>query len=286
MKLPNVLLGERLLGFLKEDAGMGDITTEAIVPPGLKAKAQIIVKEPCVIAGLSEAKALFGMLDVKFVESVNDGDEVDSGTVIAEITGLAGALLTAERTVLNMLVRMSGIATATRRFLKRVRKDKRDIRIAATRKTAPGLRYFDKRAVEIGGGDTHRLRLDDAYIIKDNHIAIAGGIKEAARRVRSATSFAKKIEIEVKTAEEALEAAQLGVDIIMFDNMTPEKVRESMEILEKNGLRDKVLVEVSGGVSEENITEYAENGPDIISVGALTHSVKAVDVSLEIVKTY
>jgi len=282
--LPKVVLRERLLEFLKEDVGMGDVTSEAIVPLGLMAKAQIVTKEQCVVAGLSEAKTLFEMLDLKILRSVKDGDEVEAGAVIAEITGEGRAILTAERTALNLLTRMSGIATATRRSVEKMRESGCDVRIAATRKTAPGLMYFDKRAVEIGGGDTHRFRLDDAVLIKDNHIAVAGGVEEALKRARSATSFAKKIEVEVRKPEEALEAAQLGVDIIMLDNLSPDKVRQSIEALKRNGLRDKVLVEVSGGVTEENTTEYAEAGPDVISVGALTHSVKAVDMSLEIVR--
>lgn len=285
MELPKVLLREKLSDFLKEDIGMGDITGEAIAPPGLKAEAHIIAKEPCVVAGLPEIETLFKMLDIKVVRSVNDGDEANQGAVIAEITGEGRAILTAERTALNILTRMSGIATTTRRLLERAKKHKKDVRIAATRKTAPGLRHFDKRAVAIGGGDTHRFRLDDTVLIKDNHIAIAGGVEEAIRRARSATSFAKKIEIEVKKPEEALKAAQMGVDIIMLDNMTPEKVKGSIETLKENGLRDSVLIEVSGGVTEENVTEYAETEPDIISLGFLTHSVKAIDMSLEIVKT-
>lgn len=284
LELPNVLLREKLLEFLKEDVGMGDITAEAVAPLGLEVKAQIIAKEPCVVAGLSEVKALFEMLDLKVVKLVNDGNEAKPGTVIAEIIGECRTILTAERTALNILIRMSGIATVTRRLIKTLGKSNGGSRIAATRKTAPGLRYFDKRAVKIGGGDAHRFRLDDAVLIKDNHIVIAGGVEEAIKRARAASSFTKKIEVEVKKPEEALKSAQLGVDIVMLDNMTPEEVKESIKYLKENGLRDKVLIEVSGGANEENITEYAEAGPDIISLGALTHSVKAVDMSLEIVK--
>ena len=283
MELPKIMLHERLLEFLKEDIGMGDITSE-IIKVGTTVKAQIIAKESGVVAGLCEVKTLFEMLNVKTAKSVTDGDDIEAGTIIAEIAGDSRAVLMAERTALNIMVRMSGIATATRRLLNKVKKHERTIRIAATRKTAPGLRYFDKKAVAIGGGDTHRFRLDDAVLIKDNHIAVAGGLENALREVRSKISFTKKVEIEVKKPEEALKAAQIGVDIIMLDNMTPEKVKESMEILKKNGLRDKVLIEVSGGVTEENINRYAETRPDIISLGSLTHSVKGIDMSLEIVK--
>jgi len=278
LELPGIMLREKLLEFLEEDVGMGDITAETIAPIGQKVKAHIVAKEPCVIAGISETGTLFEMLQIKIGKSVKDGDEVKPGTVIMEIKGEARSILTAERTALNILMRMSGIATATRNLVKKAA----GIRIAATRKTAPGLRYFDKRAVEIGGGDTHRLRLDDMILIKDNHIAIAGGLEEAIRRAKSARSFTKKIEVETKSPEEALKAAQLGADIVMLDNMTLRKIKESIENLEKSGLRDRVLIEISGGVTEENITDSAEAKPDIISVGALTHSTKAVDMSLEI----
>ena len=284
MELPSALLREKLLEFLKEDIGMGDVTSEAIVPAGARVEAQIMAKEPCVVAGLYEVKTLFEMLNIEIVESVSDGDEVDAGTVIAQIAGDSRTVLTTERTALNILVRMSGIATATKRLVSKVMMQGRAIRIAATRKTAPGLRYFDKRAVAVGGGDTHRLRLDDAVLIKDNHIVVAGGVENALRKVRSTISFAKKVEIEVKKPEEALTAAQLGADIIMLDGMTPDEVRESMELLKRNDLRDRVVIEVSGNITEENIAEYAELNPDVISLGALTHSVRAVDMSLEIVK--
>ena len=155
--------------------------------------------------------------------------------------------------------------------------------IAATRKTAPGLRYFDKRAIVVGGGDPHRFRLDDQILIKDNHIAIAGDIENALKRVRSSASFSKKVEIEVKTFNQAVKAARLGADIIMLDNMTVDEAREVINTLRRLRLRDKVLIEISGGVKEENIVEYAELKPDIISIGELTHSVKSIDMSLEII---
>jgi len=282
LELPMALLREKLLEFLKEDVGMGDITTAAVVPAGVQVNAQIIAKESCVVAGLHEVKTLFEMLGVETVKSVSDGEEVSSGAVIAEFVGDARAILTAERTALNLLMRMSGIATATKRLLQKVKG--KNLRVAATRKTVPGLRYFDKKAVVIGGGDSHRLRLDDAVLIKDNHIAVVGGVENAVKKARSVTSFSKKIEVEVKKPEEALKAAQLGADVIMLDNMTLEEVKESIKLLERNNLRDKVVIEVSGNITEDNIAEYAELGADVISLGALTHSVKAIDMSLELVK--
>jgi len=282
LRIVKSILRERLLGFLKEDLGMADITTEAIVPDEVKAQAQIIVKEDAVIAGLYEVSILFGMIDASFQTKVEDGAEVSSGTVLAEISGKARDILSVERTALNILMRMSGIATLTRKLVKMIREAGLDVRVAATRKTAPGLRFFDKKAVMIGGGDPHRFRLDDAILIKDNHIRIAGGIKEAIRRARLATSFSKKIEVEAQTEEEALEAANLGADIIMLDNMTLDEAERTLKKLQDAGLRNSVLIEISGGISENNLLDYARLKPDVISLGFLTHSVKAVDISLEV----
>jgi len=282
LKTINPILHERLMDFLREDIGMGDVTTEAIVPAEAEVQAQIIVKEPAVIAGLYEASILFEMVGVSFQARVEDGAEVAAGTVIAEIKGRARAILSAERTALNILMRMSGIVTLTRRFVKMIREAGLNVKVAATRKTAPGLRFFDKKAVLIGGGDPHRFRLDDAFLIKDNHIRIAGDVKEAIRRARLAASFSKKIEVEVQTIEEALEAAKSGADIIMLDNMTVEEAEQTITALEAEGFRDKVAIEISGGITETNLLEYARLKPDVISLGFLTHSVKAVDISLEV----
>jgi len=284
LKMPKVVLQEKLMEFLREDVGFGDITTDAVVPAETKIRAQIIVKEPAVVAGISEIRSMFKMLDIKFAAAVEDGEEVSSGTVIGEVEGSGGTVLMAERTVLNILMRMSGIATATRRLLKKIQRERFAVRIAATRKTAPGLRYFDKRAVLIGGGDPHRFRLDDAFLVKDNHIKIAGGIEESVKRIRSVASFSKKIEVEAKTTSQAVEAAKLGVDIIMLDNMTLEEAEKTIKALNDLGLRDNVLIEISGGVTEENLLDYAKLKPDIISLGSLTHSVKAIDISLEVVE--
>jgi len=277
------VLNEKLISFLREDIGMGDITTEAIVPAETEIRAQIIVKEPAVIAGIFESSLLFDMIGVRFQARVKDGAEVAAGTILAEIEGRGRAILSAERTALNILMRMSGIATATRRLVKMIREAGLNVRIAATRKTAPGLRFFDKKAILIGGGDPHRFRLDDAFLIKDNHIRIAGGIGEAIRRARLAASFSKKIEVEAQTREEALEAAKSGADIIMLDNMTLEEAEQTFKALETEGLRNKVTIEMSGGINESNLLEYARLKPDVISLGSLTHSVKAIDISLEVI---
>jgi len=282
--MEKAILRERLMEFLREDLGMGDVTTEAVVPVEVMVSAHIIAKEPMVVAGLYETSVIFEAIGVDFKAKVRDGEKVDAGTVLAEVYGRARDILSAERTVLNILMRMSGIATQTRRLVETVRRAGFNVRIAATRKTAPGLRLLDKRAVVIGGGDPHRFRLDDAVLIKDNHVRVAGGVREAIRRARSAASFSKKIEVEVQSLEEALESAECGVDILMLDNMSVEEAKRTIKALEDRGLREKVIIEVSGRIDEKNILEYAKLGPDVISVGALTHSVRAADISLEVVK--
>ena len=282
LRVPDALLREHLLGFLKEDVGFGDVTTESLIPEGIAVTARIVAKEPMVAAGVLEVTVLFETVGVEVVRSVDDGSEVSPGETVIEVRGDARTILTVERTALNLLMRMSGIATATRRLVNKIREAGFDTRIAATRKTAPGLRYFDKRAVVLGGGDPHRSGLDEAVLIKDNHVAVLGSVAEAVRKARSAVSFTKKVEVEVRTPEEAVEAARSGADIIMLDNMPVAEAERAMELLKAEGLRGNVLVEVSGGITEENVLEYAELRPDVISVGSLTHSVKAVDLSLEI----
>ncbi|MEM2272891.1 MAG: carboxylating nicotinate-nucleotide diphosphorylase [Candidatus Bathyarchaeia archaeon] len=284
MNLPETLLREKIKSFLEEDIGLGDVTTEIVVPKGIKVRAQIIVKEPSVVAGLNEAKIIFDVVGARFLANVEEGDEVPPGTPIAVVEGDGRCILLAERTVLNLLSRMSGIATETRSLIKKVREAGFNVRIAATRKTAPGLRYFDKRAVIIGGGDPHRFRLDDQILIKDNHIVIAGGLEEALKRALSSASFSKKIEVEAKTVDEAIKAARLGADIIMLDNMSVDEVQKVVNALKDLGLRDKILIEVSGEITKDNILEYVRLGPDIISVGAITHSVKSIDMSLEVIE--
>ncbi|RLI11032.1 carboxylating nicotinate-nucleotide diphosphorylase [Candidatus Bathyarchaeota archaeon] len=264
---------------------MGDLTSELVVPEGAWAVAEVVAKEGGILAGVREARAAFELLGARILEAMEDGSPVRPGDVVMRVEGPARALLAAERTALNFLMRMSGIATATAELLRRAREANPRVRVAATRKTAPGLRYFDKRAVELGGGDTHRLRLDDCVLIKDNHIAVVGSVAEAVRRAREAVSFTKKVEVEVERPEEALEAAKAGADIIMLDNFTVEEVEKALRLLEEAGLRDRVLVEVSGRIRPENVADYARAGVDIISSGYITHSARALDFSMRIVSS-
>jgi nicotinate-nucleotide pyrophosphorylase (carboxylating) len=284
MMMPKKVLLDEFRRFLIEDVGQGDVTTDAVVPQGTDVRAQIIVKEPAVVCGVYEAEVFFEMLGVNFSGKARDGDDVAAGTVVAQVEGDGRSILRAERTVLNILMRMSGIATETRRIVKEVQKSSHNVRIAATRKTAPGLRYFDKKAIIVGGGDPHRMRLDEAILIKDNHIMIAGGIHEAIERARSSAGPSKRIEVEAKTKEQAIEAAGMGADIVMLDNMTLKEAAETMKELAARNLREKVSIEISGGITPENVISYAKLEPEIISLGSLTHSVKAVDISLKVVE--
>ena len=284
MFLPSRIIEEKLRSFLKEDLGQGDITTHLLIPEKVMVQAEIIAKETGVAAGIEEALILLESLGIKAKPLVKDGQKIAKGKVLIKIKGNAKNILASERTVLNLLARMSGIATFTNRIVRKIRKAGYKTVIACTRKTAPGLEYFDKKAVLLGGGDTHRLHLDDMILIKDNHVAIVGNVKEAVKLAKKQASFSKKIEVEVSDVNEAIEAAKAGADIIMLDNFTPEKVKDAINRLKKENLRDKVLIEASGGINEKNIINFAAAGVDIISLGALTHSAKALDISLEIRK--
>jgi len=284
MFLPRKIIEEKLYEFLKEDLGQGDVTTSILIPDGTKVEAEIIAKESGIIAGIEEAKILLEGLGVKVEAKVKDGQKISSGKIIMKLEGDAKTILAAERTVLNLISRMSGIATKTNKIIRKVRAVGYKTIIACTRKTAPGLEYFDKKAVWLGGGDPHRLHLDDMILIKDNHIAVIGNVKEAIKIARRKASFSKKIEVEVSSVNEAVEAAKAGADIIMLDNFTPKQVREAIKRLNAEGIRDKLLIEASGGISERNFLEFASAGVDIISLGILTHDVKALDLSMEIKK--
>jgi len=277
-----VLTEEKIREFLREDIGYGDITSAALLEDGLQARAAILFREDGVAAGLEEAAAVFALLGCTVKLLGEDGGRVGSGSVVMEVWGPADAILAGERTALNLLGRMSGIATAVAAAVSKAYPANPNIRIAATRKTTPGLRDLDKRAVELGGGDTHRLRLDDCVLIKDNHLRLGLSVGEAVARARQRASFTKKVEVEVVSLEQVLEAAEAGADIIMFDNMTPSEIRRCINALSERGLREGRLLEASGGITLENVEEYAATGVDILSMGCLTHSVRSLNVKLEL----
>ena len=270
-------VSESIRRALEEDIGSGDVTTDSIVPANASLRGRIIAKQTGVVAGLDVADAVFRALDqrITFTPQVVDGARVETRTVVAEVAGPARALLTGERTALNFLGRISGIATLTRQFVDAV--SGTNAVILDTRKTAPGLRFTDKLAVRLGGGQNHRTGLFDMVLIKDNHIDFAGSITAAVTRVREA-GVKVEIEVEARTLDDVREALALGVERILLDNMTFELMREAVQIC-----AGQAKLEASGNVSLESVLEVARTGVDFISVGALTHSPKVFDVSLEFV---
>lgn len=265
---------------LKEDLGRGDITTQSVVRGGLRARGRFLAKQDFVLCGLEIAEAVFGALDnaIGLESRVYDGDDISAGDEFAKIEGPAAALLTGERTALNIMQRLSGVATLTRAFVTRV--EGTGARITDTRKTTPGLRLLEKYAVTIGGGFNHRFGLDDGVLIKDNHIALAGGVRRAVELARLSASHLMKIEVEVASQAQLREALAAFADVIMLDNMSLEEARESVKLIRDNN--PAISIELSGGVSLDNVREFAECGVDLISVGAITHSAPAVDISLKI----
>lgn len=259
---------------LKED-GI-DITSK--FTPNKVVKAEIKAKEEGVMAGNYELRIFFETFNIKVLKAMNDGEIFKKNDVLFLIEGYSREILNIERTALEILTRMCSIATITRMFCEKVKNYK--VKIAATRKTTPRFRYFEKRAVEIGGGDTHRLNLEDMVLIKDNHLVMFNNdIEKALKSARENTSFSHKIEIEVRNKEQALISAKYA-DIIMFDNMTPNEVKECVEEIRK--INKNVILECSGRINFENVEDYAKTGVDVISIGMLTHSLKAIDISLEI----
>ncbi len=275
--IPDFMIRRKLEEYLEEDLFYGDATRveNRIV------KAVIVSKDTGILAGVRVAGIAFEMLGVDVLNSLSDGEGIREGDVVMEVEGAATSILMLERTVLNVIARMSGIATATAEMVEKARSANPKVRIAATRKTTPGFRVFEKMAVEIGGGDPHRLGLGDCVLVKDNHAAVAGSLVRAIR-IAKAASFTKKIGVEVRSIEEALVAAREGVDIVMLDNFCVEDVRRTVKLLEAEGLRSAVILEASGGITPENVAEYAEAGVDVISSGYITHSARALDFSLRV----
>jgi nicotinate-nucleotide pyrophosphorylase (carboxylating) len=284
MFMPRKVLEEKLKQILAEDIGQGDVTTAAVVPSGLTAEAAVIAKEAGIAAGIEEAVILAESLGLSVKTEVADGEKIRKGQVIVKISGDARTILSAERTMLNLLSRMSGIATTTRNLTEKLRSSGLKTKVACTRKTAPGLLYFDKKAVQIGGGDTHRLHLDDLVLIKDNHIAVAGGVAKAVEIAKERVSLSKKIEVEVTKVEDVMIAVEAGADIIMLDNFSVSQIEKAVTLLKKTKMYGKILLEASGGIRGETLVKFGSTGVDLISLGELTDSTKALDISLEIVK--
>jgi nicotinate-nucleotide pyrophosphorylase (carboxylating) len=262
---------------LEEDLGRGDVTSEAIFAADEQAEGAIVAKEPLTVAGMAVVQAVFVRVgaDTRFAAQVADGAVVAKGAVVATVAGRTGALLGAERTALNFLQRLSGVATLTRQFVDAVAGTR--ARICDTRKTTPGWRGLDKLAVVAGGGVNHRADLASGVLIKDNHVAAAGGVKAAVERARQRAPHSLRVEVEVTRIDQIDEALGAGAEVVLLDNMDAELVRRSVE-----RIAGRALVEVSGGVNLQTVRAFAEAGPDRISVGALTHSARAVDLSLEV----
>ncbi|HKZ59927.1 MAG TPA: carboxylating nicotinate-nucleotide diphosphorylase [Candidatus Thermoplasmatota archaeon] len=267
--------------FLDEDVGRGDITSELVVPRKAKARGRIVAKRACVVAGLEEAGTVFRELGLTFDAKARDGARVSRGEVVAKVRGRARSLLKGERVALNILQRMSGIATLTRATVEAGRRANPRLIVAATRKTTPGFRAFEKRAVALGGGDPHRFALDDMVLVKDNHLAVVGGVERAMAALgpRGGKTFTKKVEVEVSNLEDALKAAELGADIVMLDNFPARSLGRAYRALKAR--YPGVLVEVSGNIDASNIAKVAPFA-DIVSCGSLTHSAPACDFSLEV----
>ncbi|WP_337465509.1 carboxylating nicotinate-nucleotide diphosphorylase [Acidaminococcus timonensis] len=275
----NFALDDSLRRWLEEDIGTGDLTSQALIPEDAVTTGLIHSKDTGILCGVEVARRVFQLLDpsLAFTALAKDGDPLSCGTKIAEIRGSARSVLTGERLALNLLQHLSGVATQTRQLADLARPY--GTRVVDTRKTTPGLRLLEKYAVRVGGGHNHRLGLYDAILIKDNHIAVAGGVKEALARAKAYASHMTKIEIEVESLEQAREAVAGGADVIMLDNMAPEAMKECVAMIDH-----RAVVEASGGINAANLQAAAAAGVDVISVGALTHSVQAVDISLDVGK--
>ncbi len=272
---------EDITRMIQEDLWAGDVTTESLISENIEARAEIITTQPGYIVGISEMLILFEELGVKFRPKIADGDKVEGGDVVAEVEGPANSILKSERVALNLLSEMSGVATATKEMAEEAEKANEDVRVAATRKTTPLLRKFEKRAVKSMGGEPHRYNLGDFVLIKDNHLKLAGSVKEAVEKAKE-SGLSEKIEVEVTEEQELIDGVEAGADIVMLDNFSPDEMKDAVETLEDMGLRDEVLLEASGGITPENIRDYAEAGVDLISSSYMTMGAPALDIKLEI----
>ncbi len=280
-RLDDAFVEREVRRFLAEDVGSGDVTTHRVVSKDARARASMVAREACVVAGLPVARAVFRAVDSAVAVSLQaaEGDAVDSGAVLAVVEGAAAPILTAERVALNLVQRLSGIATMTRRYVEAIAGT--GASVSDTRKTTPGLRVFEKYAVRVGGGRNHRRGLFDAILIKDNHRAIAGGAAAAVAAARQARGPAMPIQIEVDSLAELRQVLDLGVDAVLLDNMTPAQAAEAVALVRAHPHGRYCWIEASGGITLATIRAYAEAGVDTISSGALTHSAPAVDIALD-----
>ena len=269
---------KELLRFISEDIQGGDITS--VLLPKKKIKAKIISRQEGVLAGVKFAGDIFRLkgCNVKIIKK--DGAKLKSNQIILQISGNAGTVLSCERTALNLLSRMSGIATQTNFLVSKIRKINKKTKLYSTRKTAPGLRFFDKEAIMIGGGHKHRMSLNDMVMIKDNHLLVTNSMEGI---IKNARKRHKHVEVEVENQRDAILAASSGATIVMLDNFSPVQIKKTITALQKKKLRNKVKLEASGGINSKNITAYAKTGVDMISVGSITNSVKGLDLSLEVI---
>ncbi|CAA9459162.1 MAG: Quinolinate phosphoribosyltransferase [decarboxylating] [uncultured Rubrobacteraceae bacterium] len=264
---------------LLEDVGRGDVTSRLTVDEDARALARFVAREELVVSGLEAARAVFfeAGAEITFISLAGEGERLPAGVVLAEVEGPARPILAAERVALNLVMRLSGIATFTSQYVEAVAGT--GARITDTRKTTPGLRSLEKAAVRAGGGTNHRAGLDDGVLIKDNHLALAGGVTEAVRRARVGSPHLLKVEVEVESIEALREALRAGAEVVLLDNMRPGEVHRCVELARTES--PGTLIEISGNVNLKTVREYAEAGPDLISVGALTHSAPSADISLE-----
>ncbi|MDQ3972493.1 MAG: carboxylating nicotinate-nucleotide diphosphorylase [Thermoproteota archaeon] len=272
------------MSFLQEDIGTGDITSASVLPQHRAVYATVLCtgSNESITCGLEEAQTVFDICGCSTELVMRDGSLVRKGDVVMNVRGEARSVLKAERTALNLVMRMSGIATITRAFVTSVQRSDPEVKIAGTRKTAPGLRYFDKKAITIGGGYSHRMRLDDMVLIKDNHLEVAESIERTVQAAKDKVGAGVKIECEVKNTEEAIRAANAGADVIMLDNFSPSEAESAVREIRELGT--PVEIELSGGINLGNVIDYVKAKPNIISIGYLTHSSAAIDYSLAIVK--
>lgn len=281
MSYNRIIIEKKLKDYLVEDCNFSDISSLCITEDA-EVSAKIKAKSKGYISGLEELKILYDILNIETKFFKKDGEKIKKGDIVVELIGNARNILLGERVGLNLLTHMSAITTTTRKIVNIIKSSNKDVKIACTRKTLPGLRIFEKKAVTLGGGDPHRFSLDDMILLKDTHLKYYNGdVAKMLKVVKAHASFSKKIEIEVEKPQDALIAAKNGADIIMLDNMSPDQVEDVIKLLKENDLRNNVLIEISGGINEDNIVDYLIAAPDIVSSSELTQFPKEkVDLSL------